>query len=335
MFIELLLRRDAADSALPWLQKLEAFSRSNPLLVATVAAHVAQVQGNGQQAAERMLRLLPTERPLPKDKVESLHMIADLLGQLEQYDQAEKLWREYVGYNPEKTLELATFLAKRGKLDEALELADQRRKTDPPVMVLQVATAAARQRIHPLTPEQFERVNQWFQRALRDDPESVPVRIMWAEFLDAQGRYDEVEKVYREILARTDVSPKNRAVVSNNLAFALALRGHQLDEALKLSDDTISYMGPVPEALDTRGLINLAKGDPKQAVRDLTDAVSVLDPQPTAYVHLAMAQAAAKDNYSARKSLDKAKDLKLNPDELSPLDRQKYQALQEQVKKPS
>ncbi len=170
---------------------------------------------------------------------------------------------------------------------------------------------------------------------MRDDPDSVVVQILWADFLDSQGRYAEVEKVYREILARTDLTPKNRASVSNNLAFALALQGKNLDEALKLSDATVAYLGPVSEALDTRGLIYLAKGDTKQAIRDLTDAVSVIDPQPSHYLHLAMAQAAAKDSYAARRSLDKAQDLKLNPDELSPLDRTKYEALKEQLKKPT
>ncbi len=335
MLIEMLIRRNAVESAVPWLQKLESFARTNPLLVATVAAHVASVQGNSEQAAARMMRLLPTERPLPKDKIESLHMVADLLTQMEQYDHAEKLWREYVEYNPDRSLELASFLAKRGKVDEALQLVEQRRKTDSAVMVLKVADAAARQRIHPLTANQIQQVEQWFQRAMRDDPDSVPLQILWADFLDSQSRYDEVEKVYRGVLARTDVPPKDRAGVANNLAFALAVRGHNLDEALKLSDSTVSYLGPIAEALDTRGLIYLAKGDTKQAIRDLTDAVSVLDPQAVTYFHLAMAQAAAKDSYSARHSLDRAQELKLNLDDLSPLDRKNYETLKEQLKKPS
>lgn len=335
MFIEMLLRRNSPESALPWLQKLEAFSRSNPLLVATVAAHVASVQGNNAQVVARMMRLLPTERPLPKDKVESLRMVADLLGQLEQYDKAEELWREYVTYMPQKSSDLATFLAKRGKIDEALQLAEQRRKADPPVTVLSVATAAAKQRIHPLTAPQAQQLEQWFQSAMRDDPDSIPVQILWAEFLDSQGRYDELEKAYRAILALPDLAPKDRVVVANNLAFALALQGHQLDDALKLSNETIAFLGPVAEALDTRGLIYLAKGNTKKAVQDLTEAVSVLNPQAVTFAHLAMAQAAGKDLSSARHSLDRAKEEKLNPDDLSPLDRKKFDALQELLNKPS
>ncbi len=80
-------------------------------------------------------------------------------------------------------------------------------------------------------------------------------------------------------------------------------------------------------------MIFLAKGDTKQAIRDLTDAVNVLDPQPSPIVHLALAQAAAKDTPSARASLRKAKELKLNPDDLSPLDRKRLRGTRRTTEK--
>ncbi len=50
MFIEMLLRQNSADSALPWLQKMEAYSRTNPMLVATVAptSHPCKATSNKQ-----------------------------------------------------------------------------------------------------------------------------------------------------------------------------------------------------------------------------------------------------------------------------------------------
>ena len=56
---------------------------------------------------------------------------------------------------------------------------------------------------------------------MRDDPESVPLQILWAEFLESQSKYDQVEKVYHDVLARSDVTAKDRAGVANNLAFVL------------------------------------------------------------------------------------------------------------------
>ncbi len=178
-----------------------------------------------------MMRLVPNERPAAQRQGRIAAHGGRPVGANGTLRSSEKLWREYVEYNPDKSLELAQFLAKRGKVDEALQIADQRRKTDPPMIVLQVATAAAKQRIHPLTPNKFNSLEQWFQRAMRDDPESVPLQILWAEFLESQSKYDEVEKVYHDVLARSDVTAKDRAGVANNLAFALAVQGHQLDEA--------------------------------------------------------------------------------------------------------
>src|SRR5207237_2619837 len=98
---------------------------------------------------------------------------------------------------------------------EAMTIAEQARKTDSITSVLQVVASAARQRIHPLTQEQAQRIEQWFTRALRDDPDSISLQIIWSDFLDSQGRYEEMEKVYRGILARKDISAKDRALVAN------------------------------------------------------------------------------------------------------------------------
>jgi cellulose synthase operon protein C len=332
-FIEMLLRRSAADEAQTWLTKLQAMPRVNQRALATLTARVKAAQGKGDQAAKYLLAMLPSEKPMPKDKVELMPLIAELLEQIGQPDQAEKLWRQYVEYNPQRSLLLAAFLARRGKVDEALNIAEQVRKSESTLSVLQVIAIAGRQRLHPLTQPQAQRIEQWFTRALRDDPDSTSLQIIWADFLDSQGRYDEMEKVYRSILSRSDVPAKDRALVANNLAFVLAIQGRQLDEAKKLTDETVAYLGPISDTLDTRGMVSLAKGDTKQAIRDLTEAVAILAPQPAKYVHLALAQAAANDMSSARDSIDKAKELKLNPDDLSPADRKKYDALLNQLGK--
>jgi hypothetical protein len=62
-------------------------------------------------------------------------------------------------------------------------------------------------------------------------------------------------------------------------------------------------------------------------VADLSDAVIVTDPRPIKFVHLAMAQTRAGDYPNARKSLDKAKELKFNTDDLSPLEKTQFQSM--------
>src|SRR5262249_33477200 len=127
--------------------------------------------------------------------------------------------------------------------------------------------------------------------------------------------------------ARADLRDNARAEVDNNLAFLLAVQGRNPDEALKLIEEAISLFGPQSDMLDTRGVVYLSKGDYKQALADLSDCVIATEPKPTQLVHLAMAQTAAQQELEARRTLEKAKALKFSPDELSPLEKTKYQEM--------
>ena len=63
--------------------------------------------------------------------------------------------------------------------------------------------------------------------------------------------------------------------MANNLAFHLA-KPATAAEAGKLIDSAIEELGPLPDLLDTRGLVRLAGGDKAGAVEDLREAI--LDP---------------------------------------------------------
>jgi Tfp pilus assembly protein PilF len=212
-----------------------------------------------------------------------------------------------------------------------LNLLEQTRKTIPTPALLQIAMAAMRQNITPPTPEQIQRVEQWFDRALREDPDSWVLQLELSDLRDFQRRFDDTEKLYRGLLNRTDLPSGQRAVVLNNLSFLLAMQGRNRDEAIQLIDDAVRLFGPQSDMLDTRGVVYLSKGDIQQALADLTDAVIATEPKPIQFVHLAMAQAKAKDESAARKSLERAKELKFNPDDLSPLEKSQYQSLLKQL----
>ena len=127
--------------------------------------------------------------------------------------------------------------------------------------------------------------------------------------------------MYRELLDRKDLGGTQAAIVANNLAFHLA-RPDTIDEAKKLIDGAIVELGPHPDLLDTRGVVRLAAGEPRLAVADLQEAV--LAPSPVKFLHLALAQVEDKQGNAARRSLDQAKKLGLEPSRLSPADRQRY-----------
>jgi predicted Zn-dependent protease len=336
-FIEMLLRRNAAAEAATWLETYRSKWPQTTLPVALLAARTINMQGRGPQAEAFLMSLLPAQRPLPKDKWPVLQTLAGYydrtgfhpgyLAEIGRNDSVEKLLRELAGYEPEQNLALVNWLAQRGKIDAVLDFIDQNREKMAPPQILQLCMVAIRKSANPATPKQTQRVEAWFDRVRRDDPDSLQVQMFYADLLDFERRFDEVEKIYRAILARSDLSSNDRGAVLNNLSFLLAMRGEHPDEAAKLIDEALNLFGPQSDVLDTHGVVYLSKGDVKQAISDLTDAVIVTDPKPIQFVHLAMAQTAANNITGARKSMDRAKSMNFNPDELSPLEKTRYQSM--------
>ena len=110
-----------------------------------------------------------------------------------------------------------------------------------------------------------------------EDPESIFLQSKLADLRDLQGRYEDVVKIYRAILARDDASEQRKAIAMNNLAFVLALADRPLGdpaEALKLTEKSLSILGPSGDLLDTRGMAHLGLGNIKQARSDIETAIA-------------------------------------------------------------
>ena len=123
--------------------------------------------------------------------------------------------------------------------------------------------------------------------------------------------------MYRSLLAKGDLGTLQSAIVSNNLAFHLA-KPETVGEAEKLIEQAIAELGPLPDLLDTRGMVRLAAGRNAEAVADLQEAT--LQPTDVKYLHLAWAQLRSGDEAGARSTLEAGRrrgltKLKLAPDE--------------------
>jgi Tfp pilus assembly protein PilF len=215
----------------------------------------------------------------------------------------------------------AEFLGRQRRVDEALDLLEAAWNRVPLARVLQSALAVVRSQGGTPDAAATARLQQWFSRARREDPDSVVIELLQAELYDLEGRTADVEKAYRTILERKDLSGAQMAIVANNLAFHLA-RPETIAEAKQLIDKAVLELGPHPDLLDTRGVIRLAAGEPQPALADLEEAT--LDPSPVKLLHLAAAQVANKQLAPARQSLDRAKKLGLVPEQLSAADKARY-----------
>ncbi|WP_165066903.1 tetratricopeptide repeat protein [Paludisphaera rhizosphaerae] len=302
-----LLRHGHVEEAQAWFQHLETAQPRAPETI-EMRARILEARGR-RDDAEKVLLDFARE-----DEVRA-EPVAVLLERLHHPAAAENLYRTAASRRrPEAVLRLATFLARQGRVDEALDICDQAwgafSSDKVAVTSVEVLTTAV------ASEPQCQRVADRIARALDKAPESATLRFSLANVRTLQGNYQEAEMLYLRIFEqdRTNGTPLN------NLAWLLATLGVRGPEALKLAERAIELNGPRPDLIDTRGVAHLAMGHADLAARDLQDAVAVT-PAPDKYFHLARAYLMAKKIDEARAALREAVDLGLQEGSLHPLER--------------
>lgn len=321
--IEKLISHDELTTAGMWLDRLEQQARGAPITLA-LTAKLAVAQDDRETAVEAAKGLMPSET-LPDERLGELRTTAMLMEDLGFPKAADQLWQDYAARSADGVLGRAEFLGRQQQASEALDLIEAGWDQLPLERVLQSGVVIARNEGTEPSEATAARLDAWFTKARRVDPGSVTLALLEAEFRELQGRSDEVETIYRDLMARDDLPVTQQAVVANNLAFYLA-KPDTIDEASTLIESAISELGPHPDLLDTRGLIALVKGDTEQSVEDLQEAV--LAPTAAKYLHLAEAQLASQQVAAARRSLEQARELGLQPDRLSRSDRARLKQLE-------
>ena len=134
--------------------------------------------------------------------------------------------------------------------------------------------------------------------------------------------------MYRGLLEGQELDPTQRAIEANNLAYHLA-ETPSAGEARRLIDAAIEELGPLPDLLDTRGLVKLAEGDSRGAAEDLREAV--LQPSAMKLLHLAAAELAAGDEAAARAALERSRSSGLDNFRLPTSDRRRLLELENAV----
>lgn len=253
---------------------------------------------------------------------------ADVLaaaGTLEQVkpDAAEAVYRRFVGRAKEResALVLAAYLGRQGRTDEALAECGRVRPDCRPEAV----AAAAIGILYAVQPTQAQcgQVERWLNEAISRDGETEALLTALGNLRNLQGRfapgrYDEAETLYRKVLTM----PRPPSEALNNLAWLLALRGHA-GEALEVVNRAVANVGPIPDLLDTLGVVELRAGQADKAVQDLV-AATRQSPSAVEYFHLAEAYLAAKNRGDAAIAFHKARELGLKPESLHALEQDDY-----------
>ncbi len=325
-YVDSLIDRAELSDAELWLGRLEETAPEHPN---TVSLRVRLlVTRKEYSAALSMLQALADRAaaetpPQPKRLIavaRSMEAQAALLEQAGDHveaeafaQSAESLFRSQGSLAPAQRLEVAAFLARRGRLDEALTQLEQEWQSASLDAIARVAGS-----VFTAEPEAADlaRLEKTLADVLRQHGRQGLLLFVLADLRIQMGDYDGARMIYEEILARNDRS----VAAMNNLAVLLALQGKDLDAALQLINRALENVGPLPTLLDSRAIVYLAVGKPKKALADVKRAI---DGKAKAIWHFHRAQARYQlgERIAAGKALDDALALGLTATELHPLER--------------
>ena len=219
---------------------------------------------------------------------------------------------------PANALALAAFLARQGKITEALDLCEKYASKLPPPQ-LALALVSVVQTGKP-TRIELDRVEKKLKSLQSGASKDFALLFAEANLMHTLQRPAQSETIYRELLQMD----ANNAVVLNNLAWLISEQPESLGEAQQLINKAIELAGPEGALLDTRGMIFLRASKLNEAVNDLKLAVEK-EPTPLHWLHLAYAQHQNKNTADAATAWNLAK--KLSEGELSTDDKRQYAVL--------
>ncbi len=245
---------------------------------------------------------------------------------MNRLDAAEAIYRAVADMPPiDSRFQLAQFLARHGRCPEAIDLCEAF-LSDPATRERGIgwATQILGDPSIAFDKAQARRVVGWIEKGLAEKPRSLLYLLALGNISERLGEYPRAAELYRAALKVNDTD----GIAANNLAWLIALQGggpdqsSALSEALELINNAIRVKGPVPEFLDTRGVIYLTAGDVTPALQDL-EAATQAAPNGPKYFHLARAYLKANEKDKARKTFEDGKTQGL-PGGLHPLELAAY-----------
>jgi tetratricopeptide (TPR) repeat protein len=288
--------------------------------------------GKQGDAAKILEGWLP--RPLPQNQLPLLLDVANQMEQLKLYEDAERLLKEFVSQSPSAgKVALAAFVGRRGDVDQSFTLLDEASSDIPSIDLIPVALSNLRNYPEKVTDAQKKQIEAWGTAAPPETTDPNRLKLAQAEMYDLLGKYGEVERIYRAMLADKELPKITRAVVENNLAFILAGSNPTPErgaEALKLIEQAISVLGPSSDLIDTRALAYMAQGKYDQAAADVRLAV-VDRPTTSKYYHLAQVEKQLGNTDAAREAFTKAEELRGEQNPFTPFERQGYDQLKSEL----
>jgi tetratricopeptide (TPR) repeat protein len=325
-YLKSLLDRGDVRGAQTWMRRLEELDPTSTSTL-NLKSRYLQLQGNPAEAAELLQRKVE-EIVLSGENTSMLLDIAKLYERLGETGAAGELYRRFRTMKSEGLLPLSSWLAQQGQIDEAIAVCEEAWDNLPAEEVAIPSALIVRTEL--ASDNQQKLIESRIVGALRQNPNSVPLRLALAWLCDSESRYTESMAIYRDVL-RSD--PKN-IFAMNSLAWLVSQCDGNPNEAMKMIDKAIEQHGPVAELLDTRGMIRVKVGQHAQAIEDLENAAAK-SPQPHIVFHLAFAYHQAGQKELARTKFGELKDTEVLSRELHWSERPTLRQLAVALRKPA
>jgi len=333
-YVKALLDRSETAEAELWLERLEKTAPPGATITALKAEALFR-RGRFEEAVELLTGWAGDDRAEPQDRADRVKSVAATLEtfarRLEDTKQddlssrfareAERLYRRHATAHPDEELLMATFLARQGRVEEALAVAEAAAADASPGQL--AAATAELLRTVQREPEAVPRLEALLESSLKTRGRPAGLLLALAELRVVQQQSDEAESIYREILR----GQPDHVTALNNLASLLALQQKHTEEALVLADKAIEIAGPLAGLLDTRAAVYTALGQPEKAMLDANAAIAE-GPTPVRYFHRAQAAYLLGNRAAARDDLETARELGLERSPWHPLERRAYDRLQ-------
>jgi tetratricopeptide (TPR) repeat protein len=266
--------------------------------------------------------------------VEAKYQVGFLAYQEKDYKKAEQIYRELYKANPKDTRGLAgetESMAAQNRLQDAIKETQAAIQSDPQRQDLKLVLARFYVR-----SEHYDEAISLYQGLLVQDPRSRDLLWQLGEterrkgdlntaidtfrrcsqsapsdtscltqlgmIYEGTGKSAEAKPIWEQVLK---IQP-DHALALNNLAFAKAQDGVDLDQALTMSQKARQQMPNSPAVSDTLGWIYVKKNLSDDAVRIFRDLTAQVPDSPTFHYHYGVALLQKGDKPSAKKELEKA-----------------------------
>jgi tetratricopeptide (TPR) repeat protein len=320
-YIGFLISRNELDQADRWLTELKRVEPQGLLAL--------QLEAGLLDKRRRKPELLALLEARGRQVPDQIGPVADLLDRYGFTKEAEAAYKAFIARDPkqpERVLALVPLLGRQGRVAEAIKILSNAHATCRPE---QVATYALSLYDAPSVDEdQRRQVEAWVAEASQRRPEMVSLSVRLGAIWTRQGRFDEVESLYRGILGK---QPDN-AEALNNLAFLVAIRDEKgILEARELIDRAIELAGPNAALADTRAVVLIRSGQLDQAERELLNAQQGDPENRSLAFHLAWVYQLRRELDRAQRAFRKAESLGLRPQRLDPLERRIFERVRNEL----